>query len=271
MSGKFTTDIGNDEYLNRLVFLIYSKPKVGKTTLLTKLLLEHEKTAVFLISADKGTKKIQLEAEKYKGRLAISYPDKLKDFRESIAQLTVSVPKTVEKRGAENVWIFLDTLTAMQAKLMTEARTMDTRENKDKKFKKDEPAKAEADEIYIRDLVTRADFNINLTHMVEITNAILRFPCNIVFTALEKQGEDVNKNPYYMPAISGQSKEKIVGDAEVIARLVRGSGENRSLICHSGEGWDAGDRTGRLDHTEPADLLAIRKKIFTQPQQQPNQ
>jgi hypothetical protein len=82
--GGFITDFRDDPFAGRLLMLVYGRQKIGKTSLLLKLVEpwqgkpSKEGPIVYLISADRGTKRIHLDGDKYKGRIAIAYPGELR-------------------------------------------------------------------------------------------------------------------------------------------------------------------------------------------------
>ena len=232
------------------------------TSLLVNLLDQTTDHVVYLMSVDKGNKRISMAAEKYGGRMALDFPTRLKEFRKSINEVAQRAGAVAAKRGAGKVWVVVDTVTHMQMFLMAEARTFDVKESNKPSGKAPSQPPGE-DEIYVRDMTTRADYNINLTHMVELSNQILKIPCNIVFMALEKQFKsEKTGNEVTMVALSGQSKDKILGDSDIIARMVEGGGGSRVFITAPGNGVEAGDRNGKLGTSEPADLLKMYNKIY---------
>jgi hypothetical protein len=263
--GGFITDFRDDPFAGRLLMLVYGRQKIGKTSLLLKLVEpwqgkpSKEGPIVYLISADRGTKRIHLDGDKYKGRIAIAYPGELREYRRSVAEVHERVEKMLKKKQPKDIWVAIDTVTHMQILLLTEARTIEVKAQEAKKRKSRDPENA-----YVRDALTRVDYNVNLGHMAEITNAILRLKANILFIALEKEARDANDRSFTVPALSGQSKEKILGDADIVARMSISpkDADSRVFLLAPGQGWDAGDRTGRLDEMEPADLQSVYDKVF---------
>lgn len=241
--------------------LIYGKPKIGKTSLLLRLvqpwegvLVKDGGPIVFLISADKGTKQIQLDPQKYQGRIKIAYPDTLSDWRRTAAEVFERVSNARKIKAAKDIWVCIDTVGHMQNMLLAEARTIEARDARQKKGTKPEDA-------YLREMTTRVDYGINLCHMGELSNSFLRTPANIVMLAVEREKADANGRKEHSVSLSGQSHDKIIGDADVFARMVLDN-DKRMFLLRAGSNYDAGDRTGRLDNKEPADLAHVYEKIF---------
>jgi hypothetical protein len=130
--------------------------------------------------------------------------------------------------------------------LLSEARKISLR-NPDAKDDRDE---------YVRDITTQADWGINLGLMSECANVLNSYPCNIVTICLERESR-TSRRPE--PSISGQSKDRIMGDADLIMRLVVEK-DGRKFLTSALDG--AGDRSGVLEEAEKPDLIAIRNKIF---------
>lgn len=246
--GMFQTDLSADPFVRRLVWLIYGVPKVGKTSLILDM-IEKTKDIAYVISADKGTKRAGMDPQKYKGRLAIAYPGSLREYRDSINEMESRIKAVTQKVSPERVWAVIDTINAMQIQLLAEGRKLSVTSAKSGRGRIED-----ADE-YVRDAVTQVDYNVNLGLMAELTNAVMRLPCNVVFIALEKQ-EDRDGSKTAIPALSGQSKEKVTGDADVIARMTIVDGK-RKLCIQPGAGWYAGDRTGIYQAEEEPDLHAL--------------
>ena len=260
MSGSFISDLSHDPFGGRIVYLIFGKPKLGKTSLLLRMLKEHQDQTALLISADKGDTQVRLDPGSYQGRLAISRPTTLREWRVCIHEATTRIENAVKKRPPGTVWCVLDTTTHMQVQLLTESRKLSVMTAKSGK------GRIEDGDEYTRDLITQVDYNVNLGHMAEITNSLMRLPCNLVFFALERTDTDAFERKTSVPSLSGQSRDKVMGDADVIARLVKDDGEARRLLVAPGSGWTAGDRTGRLAAEEPADLWAMHQKILAKPE-----
>jgi len=252
--------------------LVYGQSKIGKTTLLLDLVDPFigkpvkEGPICYLVSADRGTKRIHLEGTKYEKRIAIAYPLTLHEYRTVVAELEVRIKKVAKVKSSRDIWVILDTVTHMQDQLLTECRMVDVKNYAPKRAKQKKPE----DDVYARDATTQVDWNINLTLMCELTNSLLKLPANVLMIALEKEGRDSAGRTTYSPALSGQSREKIIGDADVCARMVPHpkDPEKRVFMLRPGKGWVAGDRTNRLNAIEPARLSHLQKKIFT-PEQEP--
>lgn len=251
--GMFVTDLSKDPFGGKISFCIYGAEKLGKTTLILKMLKDHPETRVYLVSADNGDTAARLDPAPYQGRLAIARPRSLKMWRDTMKELDAKVKTSIQKNSSHNVWAVIDHMTAMQGELLTESRKLAVSTGRSGKGKIED-----ADE-YSRDLLTQVDYNVNLGHMVEVTNMLLSLPCNVVMFGLEKKGFN---DSIISINLSGQGKAKVLGDADVIARLTIGENNTRVLLCQPGDDYQAGDRTGKLGAVEPADLWALRQKIF---------
>lgn len=249
--------------------MVYGQSKIGKTTLVLNLVEPYlgkstkEGPVCYLISADRGTKKIHLAGDRYEGRIAIAYPNTLAEWRETVKELGVRINKVAKFKSAKDIWIVLDTVTHMQNQLLTESRAIDVKSFSPKRNKGN---RGKADDVFVRDATTQVDWNINLTHMGELTNSLLKLPANVLTIALEKEGRDSAGRATYGPALSGQSREKIVGDADIVARMMvhPKDGDKRVLLVGTGNGSVAGDRTGKLKRLIPARLSYLQEKIFEQ-------
>jgi hypothetical protein len=257
---KFITDPTNDPYLGRHIYMIYGVPGTGKTSAILNLIEQHPDQKVYYLSVDKGLTKLRdmnpagFEA-KYKGKMAWAYINGLRDMREALIELRdVKIKNLMTKVSSDNIWCVIDTVSHLQSQLLAEARKLDVSKGNKK------GGKIQDDDEYVRDLLTQVDYNVNLGHMVEITNAMLALPCNVVFLALEKNDTDRYDRKIAVPALSGQSREKICGDTDVIARMVIENGE-RKFFVQPGDGFYAKDRLGKLDPVEPPDFWALHQKI----------
>lgn len=250
----FVTNLSTDPFGGKIIFCIYSQEKLGKTTLIYKMLKEHPETRVYLVSADNGDTASRLDPTPYQGRLAVARPKTLREWRLTMNELKANIKASIIKNKPSNVWAVIDHVTAMQGELLTESRKLAVQLGKSGKGNIDT-----AGDEYSRDMLTQVDYNVNLGHMIEITNELLALPCNIVMFGLEKKGFE---GAPITISLAGQGKAKVLGDADVIARLVVGDKDTRVLLCRPGDDFQAGDRTGKLAAVEPADLWALREKIF---------
>jgi hypothetical protein len=198
-----------------------------------------------------------MEGDKYKGRISIVYLDSLALWRIAIAELQGKMAGLMKRKSMRDIWIMVDTVTNMQTQLLTEARSIEINRQGTSRKQSRKP-----EDQYYRDATCQVDYNINLTQMAELTNSLLKLPANILMIAHEKETQDNNQRKLYIPAMSGQSREKVIGDADIVARMVVESDDSRVFLLRPGKGFDAGDRTGRLDPSEPADLAVIQNKIF---------
>jgi hypothetical protein len=130
--------------------------------------------------------------------------------------------------------------------LLTEARKMSLKK----------PETSEDHDEYMRDITTQADWGINLGLMSEVANMLNSYPCNIVNIALERENRTTHRPE---PAMSGQSRDRFMGDADLILRL---TADNKGRKFHTSVLDGAGDRSGVLNEVEEPDLIVIRDKIF---------
>ena len=273
----FVTDLAGDPVGNRVVFGLYGRPGTGKTTLFLDLVRCPEGVApkdhtadptsqrLCLFSADKGTLAVTLNPEPYQGRLAISRPDSLRELRKDLREVDMRIARMVDKgTSPRRIWAVVDTTTALQTMLLTEARKIDVTG-----ARKGKGGRIEDD--YERDMVTPADYTINLTHVAEVVNALLALPCNIGFTFLEKTEKDEKRGTSIkVPMMSGQARELVVGHCDVLARVEKpGEGEERLMHVSPSPEFDGKDRTGRLDKVELVerksglpDLVRLYQKIL---------
>jgi hypothetical protein len=251
-------DISLDPYGGRLVWYIYGKPKVGKTSLVLKMLREHKDQYAFFLSADRGTLQVRSDPEPYKGRLAIAYPNTLKEWRMTVRQLKDKVGKVAGKVSPRDLWVVIDTVSAMQIQLLMEGRKIAA----SKGGKDEKRDKVVEDAEYARDMMVQVDWGINLGLMTEIVNEVMTCPANIMFIALEKNEKDQYDRTSIIPAISGQSGTMLTGIADIICRMVIEGGE-RKLLCKVKDGsCFAGDRTDKLLDVETPDLYALSRKAI---------
>ena len=254
----FITNHEQDPHRGRLTYLIYGWWKTGKTSLLLRMLKEHSDQVVYLLSADKGDKQVSLTPRAFP-TLAIARPTTLGEWRADVKEVADRVDRLIsqKKRKAHNIWVAVDTISHCQVQLLAESRKLAVSVARSGK------GRIESDDEYVRDALTQVDYNVNLGHMAEITNALGRLPCNVVYIALErreKSDEGANPKGFATPSLSGQALDKIAGDADVVARLVADDAGKRTLHIAPGSMWTAGDRTGRLSATEPADIWALHQK-----------
>lgn len=95
-------------------------------------------------------------------------------------------------------------------------------------------------------------------------------PCHVVFLAQETQ----DKNNKYSPALAGSMKERLLGEVDILARLVQGivkdeSGketEVRALLCKPSDEWEGKDRSRKLLPKELPHIGRLINKILAKPQ-----
>jgi hypothetical protein len=225
---------------------MFGPPKIGKTRILLNLVKRGDYVA--MISTDHGTLEIYRNPSEYQGRLIAAEVYTLQDMRKALEEGKTTVRKLIQNGiPAHKIWVCIDTLTHLQITLLTEARRISLK-NPDSKNDHDE---------YVRDITTQADWGINLGLMSECANMINSYPCNIVSTSLERESRTTRRPE---PSISGQSRDRFLGDADVILRIVCDQDNKRKF--HTSVLAGAGDRSGVLDEIEEPDLMVIRDKIF---------
>lgn len=234
----------------RLSIVLYGPPKIGKTRVLLDLVMGGDYVA--LMSTDHGTLEIYRNPTKYQGRLIAAEIYNLQDMRKALEEGKATVRKLIQNGvPAHKIWVCIDTLTHLQIMLLTEARRMSL---------KNPDSKADHDE-YVRDITTQTDWGINLGLMSECANMLNSYPCNIINTALEHENHTTHRPE---PSLSGQSRDRFLGDADIILRIV--CEQNNKRTFHTSVLDGAGDRSGVLKEVEELDLMVIRDKIFKQPE-----
>jgi len=231
----------------RMSVLMFGAPKVGKTR--TILELVKRGNYVCLMTTDHGTLEVYRNPTLYKGRLVVAEVYTLNDMRNALVEGKEIVKKLI-KNGVSprDIWACIDTVTHLQIMLLLEARKVS--------LKRPDSTDDDRDD-YVRDMTTQADWGINLGLMAEVSNMLNSYPCNIINIALEREDRTTHRPS---PAISGQSQQRLVGDADLILRMAFDPSSGRTFKTSVLDG--AGDRSGILLDTEQPDLLAIRNKIF---------
>jgi hypothetical protein len=246
----FTKKFTEDPLRNRVYLLVHSEPKVGKTRCCLDLVRKHGDYVV-MFSFDEGTFEVRQDPETYEGKLAISKPTTLATLRADMHEGEMLIERLV-KSGVPRwkIWTVIDTATHMQQRLMVEARSINIKNPDARDSRRD----------VVRDATTEVDFNINLAHMTEVANWLSTVKCNVVVNALSREEfVDRKKTGRVIPALQGQSAMRFTGDADAILYLERDDKENRTFVCDPATG---GDRSGKLESREPADLTLIVKKML---------
>jgi hypothetical protein len=239
--------------------LIFGRPKIGKTHAILDLVREGH--FVILISCDKGARiLLHRDAETFDGKVALAEPGGLVSIRKSVAEAAIKVRKLI-KAGVPpgKIWLVVDTLTHMQFQFLQEARKID---------QKDPSHEDRTAEDFARDFTTQVDWGINLTLMGEQADAINTLPCNKIYIALEKTDKPKGQPEKAVPALSGQSMHRFMGDADAILHMVQSSGDRYFETDYEGGG---GDRYSILDKREPASVLGIYNKIFNVKEEKPSE
>ncbi len=249
----FTKKFTQDPLRDRCYLLVHSVPKAGKTHMVLDLVKKGH--FVILFSFDGGTFEVRQDPATYEGRLAISTPTDLAELREDMAEAKKMISRLFSKNGIpkSKIWVCIDTVTAMQQRLMAEARKINIK-NPDARDSRKE---------FVRDATTEVDYNINLTHMSEIADFCATVEANVVVNALSKEEyNERRKTGRVNPAITGQSGIRFSGDADAILCLEVDREGARKILCDTETG---GDRSGHLSREEPADLVAICEKMIGRP------
>lgn len=242
----------DDGRIDRVYLHIFGAPKIGKTTAVLDL-VEHSRDFVILISMDRGHRmRVAQNPALFNKRLAVATPSTLQELREDLRVAKFKVDKAASQGvDRRRIWVCLDTITHTQILLMSEARKINVK-NPSSQDRRDE---------YIRDATTEVDYMVNLGHMSEVADTMVSMPCNSIVLALEKeQSVQRKKTGVMIPAISGQSFTRFMGDADAILRIRADHGER--VIEPFVDGELTGDRSGNLAPEEPMDLKRIQQKML---------
>ena len=251
MGSTFKTDF-SDPGNRTLLALMFGRPKIGKTRCLLDI-ARKEGNYLILISTDRGARPhLMREPEVFKKKVALAEPSGLQEMRECISEAGTMVKKLLGQGVLPtNIWIAVDTVTHLQIKLLQEARKIDLRA----------PATTDrSDEEFVRDFQTEVDWGINLTLMSEQADKLVSLGVNLVYVALERTEKPKGQPEKPVPALSGQSRDRLMGDVDVILHMAQGDDGKRFFETDYRGG--AGDRTGRLDRVEEPSLLGILNKVF---------
>lgn len=230
----------------RLSVLLFGVPKIGKTRCVLDIVKQDN--YVVLLSTDHGTLEVYRNPSEYKGRLVVAEIYTLQNMRTALEEGKEMVKKIIQAGiDPSKIWACIDTVTHLQIMLLSEARKMSLRAPE---------SKADRDE-YIRDISTQVDWGINLGLMSECANILNSYPCNVINIALERESHITHRPE---PSISGQSRDRFLGDTDLIVRLSYEKATGRKFLTSALDG--AGDRSGVLDEVEEPNLIAIRDKIF---------
>lgn len=244
----------DDQPLAETVYLhLFGPPKIGKTKMILDLVEKH-RDVVLMLSTDRGWRlRVRQNPAIFSKRLYVADVDSLSDIREGLKIMRMKADKGVRQLHPSKVWFVMDTITHAQTKLMEEARKINIKN----------PRADENREEFVRDATTEVDWGVNLGHMGEIANALVGMPCNIIAVSLEKeQSVNRSKTGTMIPAISGQSLTRFMGDADAVLRVDRGDTKNDRVLIPYVDGDLTGDRSGLLEEVEPGDLAMIRDKML---------
>jgi len=240
----------------RISVLLYGKTRIGKTTMLLDIIRNGE--ILFAISTDKGLMDAMTEAEweKYDENVRVSLSKGIVELRKDLALMHKKIMKMVNGGvPPHEIWFIIDTLTHMQADLLTECRTIAVGKGS---------GNPTVGGTVLRDAVQQVDYGILFAWMNEIVSGCMNLPCNVVFIALEKTDRDAE--PRIQPALTGQSSAKVAGDVQVIAHLEHSGkkGRDRALRVHANGECVAGTRGDKnlfKEYIKP-DLLEIRDTLI---------
>jgi hypothetical protein len=246
----FTKKFTQDPLRDRCYLLVHSDPKVGKTKMVLDLVRKHGHFVVML-SFDAGTFEVRQSPEDFEGKLAIASPLTLSDLRDDMHEASSIVSKLARAGVPKaNIWVCVDTLNALQTKLMVEARKINVKNPETRDSRKE----------FVRDATTEVDYNINLAHMGEVADWLAGVQANVIVNCISKEEYvERRKTGRVLPAITGQSATRFSGDADAILFLNRDKEGRRWIECDVETG---GDRSGHLATEEPADLIVIRDKML---------
>jgi len=232
------------EKQTKIKCLLYGDPRVGKTyTYLEMLSKTGDKAIVFCF--DGGLLRQHIDSFDLGERLLISSP---KSYQELISDID-EAEKVLAKGNTpkDRVWIIFDTITHLQAGLLTEAREkqIETNRNQDMMWKI---------------MNTQLDYGVNLAIITAINKKILEIGTNVLYIALSRQDEMGNISP----AIVGQSNVRVSGDMDIIGYMKKSvnmeTGLEERKIVISGGNYICGDRFGVLSQSEKS-LADIVKKV----------
>jgi hypothetical protein len=236
----------------RLYLLIYGQGKIGKTRAVLDAVETHGHYMVML-STDKGLIYVSQNPEPFNKKLAVAEPRTLEQMRKALKLGEKKVSNLIKQGVPEHkIWFVIDNATHLQQRLMNEARKVFIGSGRGNVQKSNE---------YEREMTTDMDYQVNLGHMTEIADVLDSIPCNVVVIALEKDEYDKKRETTgrKLPQIGGQPAVRFIGDADAVLHLRRDKkGVAYFQIHDSGAG---GDRSGKLDKTEPADVVYVVNKM----------
>lgn len=241
----------------RISAVVYSRPRLGKTTMLKEILKEGD--LLFVMFYDRGLPDL-LTWEEIKewdvDTLLRATSDKsILDVRKNLTWFDKKIKECIEK-GVEpwRIWFAIDTVTHLEKEFLTECRTIQL---------KGAGTDLVVSEDLQRDANVQFDYNVVQSWMQEVVSRSMALPCNVIFFALEKYDKE---EKLYMPQLTGQNVSKVSGDVQLVARMIHHgkTGSKRVLICRSQPNCIAGARGGRtvLNENEPPSLIRIRNKLL---------
>jgi hypothetical protein len=253
MTFKVMSNFEDQPLAERVYLHVFGPAKIGKTRLILDLVEKH-RDVVIMLSTDGGWKmRVAQNRSGFSKRFYVGDAMTLTDIREALKVMRMKANNGVRQLSPRRVWFAFDTITHAQTHLLQEARKINV---------KHPTAKDHRDE-FVRDVTVEVDWGVNLGHMGEIANALVGMPCNVIAVSLEKE-QSVNrqKTGAMVPAISGQSFTRFMGDADAILRVVPGESKHERMLIPYVDGSLTGDRSGLLDDVEEPDLAMIRDKML---------
>ena len=144
-------------------------------------------------------------------------------------------------------WLFLDTVTEFGQLLYPVIR-----EKHEQRAKENKSKGADGRQVW-------GEFAESIGLLVK---AMRGLDLNIVILASSTQKEDDQNKIFNAPDIYGQSSSRIVGWLDEVFYMFVDKDGKRKFLTAKTDRTVAGDRSGKLDAIEDADLMAIHKKIL---------
>lgn len=298
----YIVDFDSDPYADQLMLGIYGYPGSGKTEFIMEL-ARGRNDFVYIISMDRGdsrTRVSKMQKDRVRGRIKIirvePHPNDtaaIKAWETSPAPFTSELYATLKlvvnqmipaviAKGVPpgRIWLVLDTVTAMQQKLLREGSDQQITGGNPLTFRAKMAAGRGKKEMSLPDrikgqLLTTPEWGANLAIMSSVVDYVARVPINIVFNMLLKEEKDEKgKVQRSRPAIQGASYQKVVGDVDVLMWVTKDAAGKHIIRTQATPKWEGKDRFGVLpekldfvrleDGAEVPCLRDIRQRIFDQ-------
>lgn len=218
---------------DRLKFLVYSPPGIGKTTLAKTL---QEKTLI--VSAEAGLLSLKgTDIDVYD--LTEDENGNAVPKEQRVARL-FTLYKWLAKDEAKKKykWLFVDSLTEIAQNLVEEL-LIQFPDPKD-------------------GLKMWGEYAIKSRSLVK---SFRDLNYNVVFTALEIEEKDENGRRYLRPDMQGRTGKQLPAFFDEVLHLEIDNEGKRQILTQPKENISAKDRSGALDIYEPADLWTLVTKI----------